>query len=224
MTSVLQRIPIAVYTAAGRFAAFPAELVAFAATEKLPLPELSTQMGQALALLAQPENAGRRYCLREDCEAFLTALGFASGDPIQAFNKFPQRGFVMGSKPRSGQYMLAYPFVADKTHLLKRTGAAISGDRDAAIEVVKSYWRKTLVDVPAEAWQLGHLDPTKGDASESNLAWQPPIQAKYRDRFKWDLMFFKMWPTGAELCARVDEYYSEAEQRALLAALKARYE
>ena len=222
MTSVLQRIPIAAYTA--RFAAFPAELVAFAAVEKLSLPKLSTQMGQALALLSQPENAGRRYCLREDCEAFLTALGFASGDPIQAFNKFPQCGFVMGSKPRSGQYMLAYPFVADKTHLLKRKGAALSGDRDAAIEVVKDYWRKTVVDVPAEDWQLGHLDPTKGDATESNLAWQPPIQAKYRDRFKWDPMFRKMWPTGAELCARLLEYYSEEEQRALLAALKALYE
>jgi len=205
------------------FAEFPPALRAFATAEGIPLPSLDSHMGQALALLAQPENAGRRYCTREDCEHFLTAIGFPSGDPIQAFNKFPQKGFELGSRPRSGQYMLPFPFVANHVHRKKRAGAALTGDRDADIAAIKDFWRQNLTEVPNDRWQVGHLDPTKPDGTAENLAWQPPLQAVYRDRFKWDTMFHKMWPTGAELRRNMDGYYTEAEQRALLEFLKARW-
>jgi hypothetical protein len=80
-----------------------------------------------------------------------------------------------------------------------------------------------LTDVPNDDWQVGHLDPTVADASESNLAFQPPIQGKYRDRFKWDPMFQRMWPTGKELVSKMDEYYTKEEQKLLLLHLSSTY-
>lgn len=216
------RIAITEYTAP--FAAYPPLFLA-AVPAHVTLPSLSSHMGQALALLAQPENAGLRYCTRDDCEAFFTAIGMPSGDAIQAFNKFPQRGIALGSKPRSGQYMLPLPFRFELVHLAKRTGATLaSADKSTAIRAIKDYFRTTIVDVPEDAWQVGHLDPTIGDASASNLAWQPPIQAVTRDRFKFDATFRKMWPTGKELTENLDKYYTAEEQRALFLALKSRLE
>jgi hypothetical protein len=60
------------------------------------------------------------------------------------------------------------------------------------------------------------LDPTIADASEANLALQPPIQGKTRNRFKWDPLFRKMWPTGKELISKMDEYYTKEEQQIIL--------
>ena len=117
-----------------------------------------------------------------------------------------------------------YPYKADTTDIDKRRGAMIGGDRNAAIDKIKKWWRTNLVDVPAEEWQLGHLDPTIADSSEANLAYQPPLQAKYRNRFKWDILFHRMWPTADEWISKMDTYHTEAEQRAMLAALKRKFE
>lgn len=173
--------------------------------------------------MSQPENAGLRYCVREDCEAFLLRCGFASGDAIQPFNKVDQKGFGKAATLKRGQYALPFPFVADMTHIHKRVGAKIVGDRDAQINAIKQIYQKEIIDVPNADWQVGHLDPTVGDASEANLAYQPPIQARYRDRFKFDKEFRKMWPAGRELIAHCDDYYTEAEQRAIYEALKKRF-
>jgi hypothetical protein len=220
--TAVTRIVLTEYTAP--FAAYPPLFLA-AVPPHVTLPSLSSHMGQALALLAQPENAGLRFCTREDCDAFFTAIGMVSGDAIQAFNKFPQRGISLGSKPRSGQYMLPMPFRFELVHLAKRTGATLAAaDKSTAIQAIKDYFRTTIVDVPEEDWQVGHLDPTIGDASASNLAWQPPIQAATRDRFKFDATFRKMWPTGKELTENMDKYYTAEERRMIYLALKAELE
>jgi hypothetical protein len=214
----MERIDISKYTS--KFGQYPEELLQIAQANDVTLPGIETCKGQALALMGQPEIRGQKYLLREDCEQFYIKIGVVSGDPIQGFNKIP--GFKR--RKSRGKYSLMYPFSIDKTDIDKRKNVSISGDRDAHIENIKKYWRDNLTEVPNGEWQLGHLDPTIPDSTEANLAWQPPIQGKYRDRFKWDSCFMKMWPTGAELVTKFDKYYTEAEQRALYAHLKSRFE
>ncbi len=216
----MEEITIDSYKA--QFEQFPADLLEFCLAEEITLPSINSLKGQAIALLAQPENRGKRFLSRPGAKAFFESVGLETHDAIQPFNK------AMGLKkaPVRGKYCLVYPFEADKVDIIKRKGCTISGDRDALINAIKEYHRKRILDVPNEKWQLGHLDPTVADASEANLAWQPPIQGRYRDRFKWDKQFEKMWPTAKELCKgkTINEYYTEEEQRALLAHLKKKFE
>jgi hypothetical protein len=216
--AALNRISITAYTT--KYTAYPADLLAFCETMKVMPPNITSLRGQALALMAQPEVRGQLYLQREDTEQFFEQIGVPTNDAIQQFNK------ATGLKriKKRGAYCLVYPYEADTTDLDKRKGVAISGDRNTAIEHIKSWWRTNLVDVPNSEWQVGHLDPTVGDASETNLAYQPPLQAKYRNRFKWNAYFQKMWPTADEWIGKMNKYHTEAEQRAMLAALKAKFE
>lgn len=210
MTSTL---PIDITAYSARFADYPADLKEFCASNSVKLPGIDSNRGQAIALMAQPENRGTRHADRTIANDFFKAIGSDTDDAIQAFNK------AMGltrAKCKRGQYCLAYPFEADTVDLDKRKGATLSGDKETAVSAVKEFWRKILVDVPTEEWQLGHLNPSIPDASENNLAWQPPIQARYRNRFNWDRNFHKMWPTVKELVSNMDEYYPTAEEKRLL--------
>ena len=49
----------------------------------------------------------------------------------------------------------------------------------------------TILCVPIEKWQIGHLDATKGNHPD-NLYYQPPIQSKYRDNYIFNPMFQKI--------------------------------
>ena len=196
-----------------KFDTYPADLIAFSQEHNLTLDSLTTLKGQALALMAQPEVRGQKHLTRTETDQFIKNIHLESSDAIQHFNK--AFGLKRMKLPR-GRYCLEYPFVLDTTDLDKRKGAAISGDKDAQVNVTKDWWRKNLIDVPNSEWQIGHLDPTIADASEKNLAFQPPIQARYRDRYKWDKYFQKMWPTAeVELIPNFDEYYTEKEQCAI---------
>lgn len=212
-------IPIANYVV--RFTSYPVDLIEFCLKNKVDLRGIDSKMGQAYALMAQPEVRGKLHLGRKETEQFFTQIGMDPGDAIQAFNKNIGLKRIKGR----GIYCLAYPFEADLTDVEKRRGAGISGDRNTLIDSVKDWWRKNLVDVPNDEWQVGHLDPTIAEgAAETNLAFQPPIQGKYRNRFKWDSLFQKMWPTGEEWIAKMDDYHTEAEQKRMLAALKAKWE
>ncbi len=197
------------------FEAYPTEALTFSEKHGIELPSLATIRGQALALMTQPEIRGARYVTRAVAEAFFLNIGMATGDAIQAFNKATGFKRIAGR----GKYCVCYPFVPDMTDIHKRKGAALSGDRDAAIEAVKEWHRANIVDVPNHLWQCGHLDPTVPDASEANLAWQPPIQGKYRDRFKFDPEFNMKWPTAKELIRNLNRYYTKEEQALLREAL-----
>lgn len=217
--------PIDIDAYTKKFDAYPPDLVAFAAEHKFTLPGIQSMKGQALALMAQPEIRGQKYVDgRPQATKFFQKIGLLDEktDPIQCFNK------ALNLKKMSikrGVYCLQYPFEADTTDTDKRKGAVISGDRDSQINAIKEFHRKKIIDVPNAEWQIGHLDPTIDDASEQNLAYQPPIQGKYRDRFKWDSTFFKMWPTAkTELIPNFDKYYTEAEQRLIYEALKKKFE
>ena len=203
-----------------KFEEYPADLVAFAKENNIELLSLSSMKGQALALLSQPEIRGKKCVGRDEAVKFFKNIGMETADAIQQFNK--ATGFKR-IKMRA-QYCLQYPFESDKIDIDKRKGVAIGGDRDTLINQIKSWWKKNLIEVPNEEWQIGHLDPTIGDASEKNLAYQPPIQGKYRNRFKWDVLFHKMWPTTSELIPKFNEYYTEKEQREIYEALKQKFE
>ncbi len=211
-------IDIDLYTT--KFEEYPSDLVAFAEENEIPLLPLKSMRGQALALMAQPEVRGEKHIGRDEAVKFFQNIDMETRDAIQQFNK------ATGLKrvKMRGYYCLQFPFEADTTDLDKRKGAAISGDRDTQINAIKAWFKANLVDIPNAEWQVGHLDPTIGDASEKNLAYQPPIQGKYRDRFKFDAAFLKMWPTANELIPKFDDYYTEKEQRALLEALKLKFE
>lgn len=211
------QIDIQVYTK--RFESYPDELMQFAKDKTIPLISLSSMRGQALALMAQPEVRGQKHIRRQDAVAFFASIGMSSQDAIQAFNKCS--GFKR--LPMKGRYCLRFPFEADTIDLEKRKGVALPGDRDAAIQTIKEWWLNHLVNVPNDAWEIGHLDPTLNDASPANLAYQPPIQKTYRNRFKFDPFFIKMWPTAAELVPKLDAYYTDAEQRALYDALREKF-
>jgi hypothetical protein len=138
-----------------------------------------------------------------------------TNDSIQAFNK------ATGLKKveKRNRYCLVYPYECDSIDIDKRKGCSITGDKNEEVNKIKNWFKKYIVDVPNDDWQIGHLDPTIADASEKNLAYQPPIQAKYRNRFKWDSMFHRMWPTAQELTSKWDEYYTSDEQKKLLESL-----
>jgi hypothetical protein len=204
-----------------KFEAYPADLVDFAKENNLSLLPLSSMRGQALALMSQPEVRGQKHLGRDEAVKFFKNIGMETSDAIQQFNK------ALGLKrlKMRGYYCLQYPFEADTVDLDKRKGASISGDKDSAVNSLKAWWKKILFDVPNEEWQIGHLDPTINDPTEKNLAYQPPIQGKYRDSFKFDSFFNKMWPTAEkELIPNMNEYYTEKEQRMIYEALKQKFE
>jgi len=214
---MMQRINIGEYTT--KFTEYPQDLTEFC-KDKVKLPKLDALRGQAIALMAQPENRGARYLTREDTAQFFIQIGVPTDDSIQPFNK----DFGLKKITGKGKYCLEYPFVLNTTHIQKRTGAKISGNRDEQIDAIKGWWRANLTEVPNSEWQIGHLDPTKPDATETNLAFQPPLQARYRDRFKWDQLFHTMWPTAEkELIPHFDKYYTDAEQRLIYEKLKEKF-
>lgn len=217
-TAIKSLVDIKHYTT--KFESYPSELQEFCAENKVKLPGIHTLRGQAYALMAQPENRGQKCVGRTEATDFFKQIGIATDDAIQPFNK------TIGLKRMKGKgtYCLVYPFESDMIDIDKRKGCAISGDRNTIIDTIKQWWRENLVNVPNEEWQIGHLDPTIADASEKNLAYQPPIQAKYRNRFKWCSYFQRMWPTGDEVSKNLDEYYNETEQRLLFETLKTKFE
>lgn len=215
---MVTRIDIDLYKS--KFDDYPNDLVEFAKKIDVVLPTLSSMRGQALALMAQPDVRGLKFVDRDQASTFLQKIGFNTKDAIQQFNKATG---IMRLKMR-GKYCLQFPFQSDKVNLTKRVGAFIKGDRDSKINDIKSWWRNNLLDIPNKDWQVGHLDPTIGDSSERNLAYQPPIQGKFRDRFKFDSLFLKMWPTASELVPKMNNYYTEKEQKVIYEALKKKFE
>jgi hypothetical protein len=205
---------------ADAFKEYHPDLISFAETNNISLIPLKSMRGQALALMSHPEVRGQKYIGRDEADGFFRNIQMDTKDAIQQFNK------ATGLKRMNirGYYCLRYPFEADTTDIDKRKGVSIGADKTTSVNSIKEWFRKYIVDVPTDEWQVGHLDPTINDASETNLAYQPPIQGKFRDRFKFDRSFIKMWPTAAELIPKIDRFYTENEQRNILAALKQKFD
>lgn len=201
-----------------KFTEYPAELLEVCSKHEVKLPGIDSLAGQACALMAQPDIRGQKHIGRTEATAFFNQIGLPTKDSIQPFNKCKMKLMKL-----SNGYCLVYPFECNMTDINKRKGCVITGDRNTMIDNIKRWWRENLVDVPNEEWQIGHLDPTIADASEKNLAYQPPIQAKTRNRFKWCHMFQHMWPTGEELSSKMNDYYTETEQQQIYETLKKKF-
>ena len=203
-----------------KFQEYHQDIVTFSKENNLTLIPLTSMRGQALALMSQPEIRGQKHIRRSEAVKFFKNINMDTSDAIQQFNKTTG---VKRMKIGKGNYCLEYPFNCDTTDLDKRKGISITGDRDNYINIIKKWWKNNLIDIPNNEWQIGHLDPTIDDSSENNLAYQPPIQGKYRDRFKFDKYFLKMWPTVNELVPKLDIYYTDNEQKILYNELKKKF-
>ena len=204
-----------------KFKEYHEDIIEFSKKNNLTLISLTSMRGQALALMSQPEIRGCKHIGRDEAVKFFKNIGMDTNDAIQQFNKTTG---IKRMKLRRGYYCLEYPFNYDTTDLDKRKGISITGDRDNYINIIKKWWKNNLIDIPNNEWQIGHLDPTIGDSTENNLAYQPPIQGKYRNRFKFDEFFIKMWPTVYELVDKLNYYYTNNEQRILYEELKKKFE
>lgn len=176
---------------------------------------IDTHKGMALALMTQPDVRGQVYLVREDAERYLKSIGVSSADAIQAFNKIKELKKVPGLE--RGKYCVQYPFVVDMVEMTKRIGAP-GEDKTACVSRIKAWYMKNIIDVAVSEWTVGHTDPRK-----NLMTWQPPIQTKFRDSFKWCFDFIKMWPTPKELLPKFDTYYSEDEQMEIYLHLKKKF-
>lgn len=72
--------------------------------------------------------------------------------------------------------------------LLKKTYSVDVHDR-LTQELSHIKWSiEHILDQPVRDWQIGHLDATKGN-HPSNLYYQPPIQARFRDNYVFNREF-----------------------------------
>lgn len=129
-----------------------------------------------------------------------------TADAIQHFNT--ATGFIRLNM--RGKYCLKTPLECDTTDLEKRQGVYVH--RNSIINKIKDWWKK----------HQGFVNLFLS-ASEKNIAYQPPIQAKYRNRFKFDEFFIKMWPTASELIPKMDNFYTNQEQRMIYEALRIQF-
>ena len=86
-----------------------------------------------------------------------------------------------------------------------------------------SVLKENYIDIPNELWEVGHKDPNNPDNSEKNLVYQPPIQGKSRDGYKYDDLGILKYPTSQELERKFDKYYSIEEQKKIYEFLSKKF-
>jgi len=161
-------------------ASYPGDFVDFAQLNNLKLPQISCGNGKALAAMVNHPN---KFWIPQDCVDFCEKFSITSRDAIQLFNKKDQAGFKMGAE--RGKYYILYPYkVSNKKAMrvnFKFDGSEEEKNKD--IEKIKANILEDYLEPPNEQWQLGHKNPETTDNTSANLVLQPPIQAKYRDRY-----------------------------------------
>jgi hypothetical protein len=159
---------------------YPEEFVEFAKANNLAPPRFNSKNGKALSAML---NNPYKYWNRESADQFVKKFGIETKDSIQLFNKHEQWG-IKTSNQRGKNYIL-YPYSLSNKHKMRKDfkfdGSA--AEKNAEIDKIKSTIQHDYVDVPNESWQLGHKNPESDDNKSSNLILQPPIQAKYRDKY-----------------------------------------
>ena len=197
------------------------DLLEFFKTSNIPIPNVETLRGRALALMSQPEyRNGSKFVDRDIASGFFNNLGLKTNGSIQPFNK-PLKNLKLINSKR-GFYSLVYPFEIDAFQVYKRisvdTNVLKNGSKEEQIKIVKTFWKektkklieeinfllesknkkccllidekineakwniKYILEPKTEEWHIGHLDAAKGNEPE-NLRYQPPIQARFRDKY-----------------------------------------
>ena len=159
---------------------FPQEFVDFAKENNLKPPSISTGNGKALSAML---NNPYKYWDRESSDQFAKKFNISTRDSIQLFNKHEQWGIKTSSE--RGKNYIVYPYQVSNKHKMRKDFKFDGSDeqKNAEIEKIKSTIKHDYVDVPNKEWQLGHKNPESDDNKATNLVLQPPIQAKYRDKY-----------------------------------------
>lgn len=172
-------------------------------------PNIKSMSGQGICLLTIPENFNK-YTDRDGLNIFYRNIGRIPRDSIQCVNKCEQWG--LKKVDIKGLYMIPFPFKYIDIHIIKRNIPKDDiANRDKKINMVKHYIMHNYINISNESWHIGHRDPNKGN-SNSNIIYQPPIQARFRDRFKFDKIGLTKYPTLNELLGNFSKYYSYEEQ------------
>lgn len=159
---------------------YPPEFVEFAKENGLKPPSINTGNGKALAvMLANPG----KYWDRASADEFVKKFVITTRDSIQLFNKHEQWG-IKTSGIR-GKNFIPYPYLTATKHKMRKDFKfeGTTEEKNAEIDKIKSTIKTDYIDVPNDQWQLGHKNPESDDNKSSNLVLQPPIQAKYRDKY-----------------------------------------
>ena len=159
---------------------YPDSFIEFADGNNLKYPKLNTGNGQALcAMLLTP---GKHWS-RHECDEFVKKFNITTRDSIQLFNKHEQWGIKTSSE--RGKNYIVEPFTLSNKHKMRKnfTYDGTDEQKNAEIEKIKSTIKADYVDIANSEWQLGHKNPNSTDNAMSNLVLQPPIQAKYRDKY-----------------------------------------
>ena len=159
---------------------YPDSFIEFADDNNLKYPKLNTGNGQALcAMLLTP---GKHWS-RHECDEFVKKFNITTRDSIQLFNKHEQWGIKTSSE--RGKNYIVEPFTLSNKHKMRKnfTYDGTDEQKNAEIEKIKSTIKADYVDIANSEWQLGHKNPNSTDNAMSNLVLQPPIQAKYRDKY-----------------------------------------
>ena len=108
-----------------------------------------------------------------------------TADSIQCFNKHSQWGIKTNSGIEKGKLYIVYPYELSNKHNIRKDFKfdGTTEEKNIEIEKIKSTIKHDYIDIPCEKWQLGHKNPESDDNKSSNLVLQPPIQAKYRDKY-----------------------------------------
>ena len=159
---------------------FPKEFVDFSKEHGLKQPSITTGNGKALSAML---NNPYKYWDRESSDQFAKKFNISTRDSIQLFNKHEQWG-IQTSNERGKNYII-YPYQVSNKHKMRKDFKFDGSDeqKNAEIDKIKSTIKHDYVDVPNKEWQLGHKNPESDDNKATNLVLQPPIQAKYRDKY-----------------------------------------
>jgi hypothetical protein len=159
---------------------YPDEFIDYCKVNNLHPPAIETKNGKALSAML---NNKFYYWDRESCDKFVKKFNIETKDSIQLFNKHEQWG-IKTSNERGKNYIV-YPYSLSNKHKMRKNFKFNGTDEEKYLEIdkIKSTIKNDYIDIPADEWQLGHKNPESDDNTENNLVLQPPIQAKYRDKY-----------------------------------------
>ena len=159
---------------------YPLDFIEFSEQHNLKFPRINTGNGKALcAMLKSPNN----YWTREDCDIFVDIFSITTRDSIQLFNKHEQWGIKTSGE--RGKNYIQIPYKLSNKHKMRKnfTYDGTDEQKNEEINKIKSTIVADYIDVTNNLWQLGHKNPNSTDNAMTNLVLQPPIQAKYRDKY-----------------------------------------
>jgi len=159
---------------------YPTEFMKFCKSNNLKPPNPNSGNGKALSAML---NFNDFYWNRVTCDLFVKKFDIKTKDSIQLFNKHEQWG-IKTSGERGKNYII-YPYRLSNKHKMRKNFKFNGTERQKHEEIdkIKLNIKNDYIDIPNREWQLGHKNPESEDNMDNNLVLQPPIQAKYRDKY-----------------------------------------